>query len=109
MPAGCKYSPHPPLRMSLAYRRLLRRERTTASATAGCLRILEDEPAPHQVFLIVERRLVEVKVALRVHKKPCSVLFDDFIAVPRLCLQTHRVRQSRAPATLHTDAQPARF
>ena len=95
----------PALRVSPA----LRRERTAAAATAGRLRILEDEPSPHQVFLIIERGFVEVEKALGVHKQPRAVFLDDFVAVPRLRFETHRVRQARTATPLHANAQASSF
>src|SRR5580693_9152727 len=88
---------------------LLCRERTAAAATAGGLRVLENEAAPHQVFLIVQRGVIQVKEALRVHEQPRAVFLDHFVAVARLRLQTHRVRQPGAAAALNAHAQPAGF
>src|SRR5258706_6984052 len=90
-------------------RRKLRRERAAAAATARGLRILEDEPSPHQAFLIIERGFMQVQIALRVHKPTRAMFFDDFVAVARLRIETHRVRQPRTAATLHANAQPTGF
>src|SRR6202790_5569448 len=89
--------------------RFLRGERTAAAATASGLRILEHKAAPHQVFLIVQRGVVQIKEALRVHEQPRTVFLDHFVAVARLRLQTHRVGQPGAAAALHAHAQAAGF
>src|SRR5215472_9973267 len=84
-------------------------KRATAPATARSLRILKYEAAAHQVFLIIERGLVQVQEALRVDENARAVFLDDLVAVARLRLELHRVGQPRAAAALHTDAQAARF
>src|SRR5579864_1841395 len=63
---------------------VLHRERTAAAATACGLRVLEHEAAAHQVFLIIQRGVIQVKEALRVHEQPRAVFFDYFVAVARL-------------------------
>src|SRR2546426_4250515 len=89
--------------------RRLRGKRTAAAATARRVGILEDEPLAHQVFLPLEGGVVEIEVTLGVHKQPRAMLLEDFVAVARLRLEPHRVRQARAAAALHTHAKPAGF
>src|SRR5579872_5057148 len=77
-------APHPGQpRITLASRRKrlkrslpLLRERTAAAAISSSLRVLEHEAAPHQVFLIVQRGVIQVKEALRVHEQARTVFFD---------------------------------
>src|SRR5713226_1050793 len=87
----------------------LRGKRTAAAATARRIGILEDESLAHQVFLPLERGVVEIEVTLGVHKQPRAMLLEDFVAVARLRLKAHRIGQARAAAALHTHAKPAGF
>src|SRR5947209_1634459 len=89
--------------------RCLRGKRTAAAATARRVGILEDESLAHQVFLPLQRGVVEIEITLGVHKQPRAMLLEDFVAVARLRLEPHRVGQARAAAALHTHAKPARF
>src|SRR3989454_6414426 len=89
--------------------RCLRGKRTATAATARRVGILEDESLAHQVFLPLQRGVVEIEVTLGVHKQPRAMLLEDFVAVARLRLEPHRVGQARAAAALHTYAKPAGF
>src|ERR1700722_3832809 len=81
-------------------------ERASATTTTGSLRILKYEALLHQVFEIIERGVVKVKIAFRVHKNTSAILFEDLFAVARFSIQAHRVSQSGAAASLHTYTQP---
>src|SRR5712692_10711091 len=118
MPKLCVPGPLPPKRKSASgttgdrpkcLSRRLRGKRTAAAATARRVGILEDESLAHQVFLPLQRGVVEIEVTLGVHKQPRAMLLEDFVAVARLRLEPHRVRQARAAAALHTHAKPAGF
>src|SRR5712691_10501577 len=87
----------------------LRGKRTATAATARRVGILEDESLAHQVFLPLQRGVVEIEITLGVHKQPRAMLLEDFVAVARLRLEPHRVGQARAAAALHTHAKPAGF
>src|SRR5712691_10894200 len=89
--------------------RCLRGKRTATAATARRVGILEDESLAHQVFLPLQRGVVEIEITLGVHKQPRAMLLEDFVAVARLRLEPHRIRQARAAAALHTHAKPADF
>ena len=67
-------------------------ERTSAPAAPRGLRILKHEALLHQVFEIIERGVVEVEIAFRVHKNTSAILFEDFVAVARFGIEAHRVR-----------------
>src|SRR2546422_1675758 len=118
MPKLCVPGPLPPQRKSLpgttgdrpkCLSCRLRGKRTAAAATARRVGILEDESPAHQVFLPLERGVVEIEITLGVHKQPRAMLLEDFVAVARLRLEPHRVGQARAAAALHTHAKPAGF
>lgn len=84
-----------------------RGEGAAAATTARRLRILEDESLADESFLEVECRIREIEKALGVHEDARAVLFDDFVAVARLCFEAHGVRKARTAAALHADTQSA--
>src|SRR6202453_1768271 len=82
-------------------------EGTAATATPRGLWILEHEALLHQVFEIIERGVVKVEIAFRVHENTGAILFEDFVAISRFGIEPHRVRQPGTAASLHTHTQPA--
>src|SRR5580704_1257243 len=81
-------------------------ERASATTTARGLRILKYEALLHQVLEIIERGVVKVEIAFRVHKNTSAILFEDLVAVTRFSIEAHRISQSGAAPSLHTDTQP---
>src|SRR5580698_10628843 len=85
------------------------RKGAAASAVSGGVGILENESLAHQRFFVFERCAVEIQETFRVNEEACAEFFKDFVAVAGLRVQAHGIRQTRATATLHTDAQAALF
>src|SRR5262250_2511580 len=98
-----------PNRAPAAARKESSGEGTPAATAPRRLGILEHEALPHQVFLIIERGVVEVEIAFGIDKNAGAVLFEDLVAIARFGFEAHRVRQARAPTPLHTHSQAARF
>src|SRR6266481_2555360 len=84
-------------------------EGTSAAATTRRLRILEDKTLLHQILEVVERRVVEVEVALGIDKNARAIFLEHLVAIARFRIEPHRVRKPRTTPALHTHAQPAGF
>src|SRR5579859_7960940 len=84
----------------------LGRERAAAAAVARCVGVLEHKALAHQRFLVFQGRAAQIQQALRINKKPRAKFLENLVPVARLGIQPHRVRQSRAAATLHAHAKP---
>src|SRR5258708_34684603 len=99
---GCNLLVRPSLRRVLPGNRLkpvpLRRERAAAAAIPRGIGILKDESLAYQCLFVFERRAVQIQKTLRVHENARAVLFENFVAVPRLCIEAHGIRQSGAAA-----------
>src|SRR5579862_791413 len=100
--------PQTPFALFGNWARKLSREGTAATATPRSLRILEHKSLAHQVFLIIERGVVEVEKTLRVHKYACAILFENFVPAARFGLQPHGVRKAGASPALHAHTKTAR-
>src|SRR5436190_7496378 len=82
----------------------LRRERRAASTTRLRAGVLEREPSCQPLLHVVERRAVEVQVALLVHDDLDAVDLELLVVRPDLAVELQRVREPRAPPAL--DAHP---
>src|SRR5438876_2837407 len=85
------------------------RKGTAAATIARRIRILEDESLPHKRVFVLERRSIQVQKALGIDKDSRAELFEDFVAVTRLCIQPHCVGKSGAATALHADTQSTDF
>src|ERR1700677_5346035 len=65
-------------------------EGTAATATPRGLWILEHEALLHQVFEIIQRGVVKVQIAFRVHENTGAILFEDFVAISRFRIERDR-------------------
>src|SRR5438094_9505311 len=83
----------------------LRRERRAASTARLGAGVHEREPARQPLLHIVECRAVEVQVALLVHNDLDAVDLELFVVRPDLAVELQRVREPRAPPTLHAHPQ----
>src|SRR6267143_1524613 len=82
------------------------RERTTAAAGLGRVRILEHETLLHQGFAVIENHPVQIDEGLRVHKNPDISELKHAIPLARLRIKPYVVTQARASAALHAQAKP---
>src|SRR5213078_2425893 len=82
----------------------LRRERRAASTARLCAGVLERESPRQPLLHVVERRAVEVQVALLVHDDLDAVDLELLVVRPDLAVELQRVREPRAPPAL--DAHP---
>ena len=63
----------------------------------------------HQRFFIFERRAVQIQKTLWIYEEARAEFLENFVAVARLRIQTHRIGQTRAAAALYTNAQASLF
>src|SRR6266446_3506913 len=83
------------------------RERTSAAAGLGRVRILEYEALLHQGFAVIENHPVQIDERLRVHKNPDVSELKHTVALARLRIESYVVTQARASAALHAQPKPA--
>src|SRR6266481_1354874 len=81
------------------------RERTSAAAGLGRVRILEHESLLHQAFAVIENHPVQVDERLRVHKNPDVSELKHTVALARLRIESYVVTQARASAALHAQTK----
>src|SRR6266436_9371634 len=82
------------------------RERTSAAAGLGRVRILEHESLLHQGLAVIENHPVQVDERLRVHKNPDVSELKHTVALARLRIESYVVTQARASAALHAQPKP---
>src|SRR5262249_5078310 len=87
----------------------LRGEGAAAAAVALGVRIDEDESLPHQRLFVVQSGAIQVQKALGIDEDASTKLLENSVAVARLCIQSHGIRQTRTATTLHAYAQPSQF
>src|SRR5260370_5453908 len=87
----------------------LGRKRAAAPAVARRVGILEDESLAHQRFFVFERRAVQVQETFRVDDEARAKFLEDLVAVPRLVVEPHGIRQTGAATPLYAYAQAALF
>src|SRR5258708_11971209 len=88
---------------------LLGRERAAAAAVARRVGILENESLAHQRLFVLERRAVQEQKTFRVNEEARAEFFEDLVAIPRLSVEPHAIREAGAAAALDADAQAALF
>src|SRR5258707_10477880 len=81
------------------------RERTSAAAGLGRVRILEHKALLHQGFVVIENHPVQVDERLRVHKNPDVSELKHTVALARLRIESYVVTQARASAALHAQTK----
>src|SRR5687767_7656880 len=82
------------------------RERRAATAGAGGVGVLEDEPAAHDLVLEVDLDAAEVDQAFVVAQDLHAVRLELLVGLALLFLdEVQRVGEPAAPAALHADAQ----
>src|SRR6266446_10919711 len=81
------------------------RERTTAAAGLGRVRILEHESLLHQGFAVIKNHPVQIDEGLRVHKNPDVSELKYPVALSRLRIEPYVVTQARASAALHAQTK----
>src|SRR5256886_3190105 len=79
------------------------RERRSAAAAAGSVRVLEGEPRLLEVAPEVDHRAVQVLGAEGVDEAPHAARFHDDVVVERLLVDVEAVAESRASARQHRD------
>src|SRR6266478_2830949 len=82
------------------------RERTSAAAGLGRVRVLEHETLLHQGFAVIENHPVQVDERLRVHKNPDVSELKHTVALARLRIEPYVVTQARTSTTLHAQTKP---
>src|SRR6266702_4115576 len=85
------------------------RERRSAAAAAGGVRILEGEPGLLEVALVVDHGAVEILRAELIDKQPHTRALDDDVIRRRLRFDVQAITEARAPARQHRNAQSRRF
>src|SRR5258708_38931275 len=83
------------------------RERTSASAGLGRVRILEHKALLHQGFAVIENHPVQIDEGLRVHENPDIFELKHTVALARLRIEPYVITQARASAALHAQTKPA--
>src|SRR5688572_682761 len=74
------------------------------AARALRVRVVELEPVPHHAAHEVELHAAEIHEALRIDDDRYAVRREHFIRRPQLLRPLEDVREPRAPATAHADA-----
>lgn len=85
-----------------------RGERAAAAAASRGLRILENESLAHEGLFEIKRDIRQVERTLRIDKDASAIFLDDVVAVAGLGFEAHGVRESRAAASLDTNAEASR-
>src|SRR2546426_11005920 len=80
------------------------RERRSAAAAAGGVRILEGEPGLLEVALVVDHGAVEILRAELIDKQPHARALDDDVIRRRLLFDVQAITEARAPAGEDGDA-----
>src|SRR5258708_13469952 len=83
------------------------RERTSAAAGFGRVRVLEHKALLHQGFVVIENHPVQIDERLRVHKNPDISELKHAVPLARLRIKPYVVTQPRASAALHAQTKPA--
>src|SRR2546428_12520255 len=83
----------------------LRREGRAASTARLRLRIDEREAARQPLLDVVERRAIQVEIALLVDDDLDPVDLELLVVRPDLAVELQRVREARAPSALHAHSQ----
>src|SRR5439155_4341322 len=86
---------------------LLGRKGAAAAAVARRVGILENESLAHQRFFVLERRAVQVQKTFLVNEETRAEFLEDLVAVARVRVQPHGIRETGAAAALHADTQAA--
>src|SRR5260370_39188993 len=81
------------------------RERTSAAAGLGRVRIHEHESLLDKGFVVVESHPVQIDERLRVHKNPHISELKHAVALARLRIKPYVVTQARASAALHAQTK----
>src|SRR5204862_2596236 len=81
------------------------RERRSAAAAAGGVRILESEPGLLEVALVVDHGAVEILRAEFIDEQPHARALNDDVIRGRLLLDVQAIPKARAPARQYGDAQ----
>src|SRR3981189_3530576 len=76
------------------------RERTSAAAGLGRVRILEHKALLHQGFAVIENHPVQIDERLRVHKNSDILELKHTVALARLRVEPYVVTHARASAPL---------
>src|SRR6266568_4115181 len=85
------------------------RERRSAAAAAGGVRILEGEPGLLEVALVVDHSAVEILRAELIDKQPHARALDDHVVRRRLLFDVEAVAKAGATTGQHGDAQTGRL
>ena len=80
-------------------------ERTAAAAASRGIGILKNKSLTHQGFFVLEDGSGKIQKALWIDEDARTEFLENFIAIARLRIETHRIRKPRATAALHTDAK----
>src|SRR5258707_10523189 len=83
------------------------RERTSAAAGFGRVRVLEHKALLHQGFVVIENHPVQIDERLRIHKNPDISELKHAVPLARLRIKPYVVTQPRASAALHAQTKPA--
>src|SRR5260370_36519983 len=87
----------------------LRRKAAPAAATSRSIGVLKHKALAHERFFVLKRRAVQIEQAFRVNEDARPEFLKDLVAIARLGIQPHGIRQAGTAAALHTHAQPAGF
>src|SRR5262249_57152051 len=90
---------------SVWYAPRLRRERRAASTARLCIGIDEGEASRQPLLDVVERRAVQVEIALLVDHDLDAVELELLVGGPALAVELERVRHARAPTALDSHSQ----
>src|SRR5438309_6639528 len=85
------------------------RERRSAAAAAGSVRILERKAGFLEVALVIDHRAVQILRAEFIDKQPHAGAFNDHVIRPWLLFDVQAVAEPGAPARQDGDAQARRF
>src|SRR5712691_383422 len=85
------------------------RERRSAAAAAGSVRILERKSGFLEVALVIDHRAVQILRAEFIDKQPHAGAFNDHVIRPGLLFDVQAVAEAGAPARQNSDAQARRL
>lgn len=88
---------------------ILRRERGSAAAAAGGIRVIEGKARTHHIRRVIDRDTGEVLRRKHIDKKTNVVLVNDKVALTRFFLDVQAVLKARAAARYNADAKSGGF
>src|SRR5262249_35801872 len=85
------------------------RKRAAAAAIPRRVGILENKSLADQRLFVLQRRAIQIQKALWINENARAKFLENFVTVPWLCVEAHRIGQTGAATPLHAHAQAPYF